>query len=220
MIARHASWLDFHEEWSDALSRRDVEQFHHTDFKALEGEFTEWTNEDRKDLLGELLNIFAEHVECWNTYALRVETFEEVEQSFNLSILGSPFMLAALFAQSLSRQWSNNRYPGAPIEHYFEAGDRGQTPESRLEDWGFEVIPSFSDERGHAYPLQAADLVAGEMRTLRTGIVADDARRIGRFPLKRLYENVDGKSGWISPAELRRFCRTAPRAFPPHPLGS
>ena len=126
-------------------------------------------------------------------------------------------MAVAAFAESDVRLFCEREHPGVPLIQLFEGGDFGQRPHRRLEDLGFDVVRKFNKTRGYLYPFQAADLVAGEVRTTRTGIEDSDDRRIGRYPLRRIAERPIADVELIKASDLLEFCELNPTLCPPRP---
>jgi hypothetical protein len=220
VIAEKDQWPNFDRDWKAVLDSEGINEFHHTDFKASEGEFKGWKKDEtrRQRFMGGLLDVLDRYIVRWHSGSMYPRSFRSVAEDFVLDSLGGPFMLSALVAKLGVEQWAKLAVPGEPLLHFFEKGDHGQRPDHRLEDLEGDVfvVKKYEKERGYVYGFQAADLIAGELTTLQAGISADsdEFNRIGRVPLGRVWA-IPSQMDNFDALMLRAMCRLYPHLYPP-----
>ena len=177
-------WNEFQPAWSRVLSEFDVEIFHMVEFENRLGAFTNWDQDRRTALLGQLIDLIANHAFVAIGAAMVLDDYNALSNE-DKTLLGHPYALcgvkavadtfrwidARLEAAAATGEWSvTERENAARVEFVFEQGrDQGAGElESQLrreqQNWsrsaGRIVNVTFGDKQIAA--LQAADFAAYE----------------------------------------------------------
>lgn len=175
-------WNEFQPAWSRVLSEFGVEVFHMVEFENRLGAFTNWDQDRRTALLGQLIDLIANHAFVAIGAAMVLDDYNALSNE-DKTLLGHPYALcgvkavadtfrwidARLESAAATGKWSvTERENAARVEFVFEQGDEGAGElESQLQREqqtgvvaGRIVNVTFGDKQIAA--LQAADFAAYE----------------------------------------------------------
>lgn len=217
VIASEDQWKKFEGNWKAALDREHIAEFHFTDFKASQGDFKGWKNDEprRRTFVADLLHVIQNHIEGWSVVGIRPSTFHEVNRQYNLSVVGGPFLLCACGTREYARQWMDERHPGQSMAHFIEKGDAGQLPWAQLVDLDFRPQPKKDEFGRYTYPFQAADFIAGEFRTAFEDIQDPDRHIRVRYPFRTFFDKQKIVGKYLRADALLAICASRPDLFPP-----
>jgi hypothetical protein len=171
-MAPRGAWDLFDGEWQEALDAAGVSHFHMREFAHFRGEFAGWTEQQRRDLMAPLLEAIGNNIKRgFGFTAHGAEGFDGAYESAAASCM--------LHLANVSAKGDDISIVFARLDE-FKVGRAQQLfnfvncSDARLRDF------AVSEPKG-VPPLQAADLLAYELRSLRPG-------GKGRYPLRRLRE--------------------------------
>lgn len=181
-IARREDWEALEVRWNEVLVDAGIDQFHMSDFEARKPPFEGWDNEKRRDILGRLIDIAADHVPIFvgcNDLPGDMRTMGQFRSAYRENI--------AKLVTEFTR-FESAMLQGEPVTMIFSAHKdiRAQTMERWFDNpeprFGGRIkFGSFESPKGMP-PLQVADIAAYEFsRTSRE--VRPEAER---YPLVAL----------------------------------
>ncbi len=172
-ISTSEGWLSFDVEWRAALKEYGLDFFHMTDFANSTGPYKAWSASEKEARLERLLGIIDQYALASLGIAVPVKLFHSVVSDKAKRITGGPYGLAVhrgfLHAADLVKAMHADGW----IRYVFERGAEGAghvlrsyNRASKHHGLG-EILRqaglSFEDKRS-ATPLQAADILAYELR--------------------------------------------------------
>lgn len=170
-FGRPKVWKAFTHDWRRVLKPRGLEVFHSSDAQALKGEFEDWTEEDRDEVVKKLLPIIKRHEIIGMAIGFVMRDFDEAmgRENWPKEYLGSPYgtcfqwlITSVLMEAALDRV----REPVAFFhEHNDFEGEARKAYNWAKENRDYNEILAglaFSDKKRYV-PLQAADILAYEV---------------------------------------------------------
>ena len=183
-LAPVGAWEAFSAEWSALLDSAGIPFFHMTDFEAYQKEFSRWTKARHRDFLESALGVIAKNLRAPGGLCLGFTNSAQVHRrtvhlTYHAGLVDAIMLAANAVAYSLEE----------PIALVFATH-----PEFKSSDLkkilnivnvtypGVRDISTSSPDV--SCPLQAADLIAYEIRCFNRG----DGSPTNRYPLRRLKE--------------------------------
>ena len=172
-IASFEDWETLSAYWADAIAEMGIDCFHMTDFEARRPPYNKWTEAERKSRLNSLLNIIGQiKPTCWGftNLARRGDTTESIYKRCAHDVL----LELGLYEDEFSIVFAHHPEFAAysPLHQMLMQYGYGKAIKNVTVGYPKDLCP-----------LQAADLVAYELRSLER-----DELRPMRYPLKRLHE--------------------------------
>lgn len=217
-VSTPVKWVRFTRDWVDVLQRRDVDAFHMAPFFAAKGDFRQWSNERRAEIVPELVRVMGEHIELAVGCGVRVADFyESLSDDFRqevrspealclsrcLNLIHSQTPGTERIAVTLDQDTPEREHNALHIHHRMR---------NAFGDDRFTSV-QFSNHRT-VMPLQAADILAHQaFQHLRDELPAQGRLR---YVMRWILEGVDRHAlTEFDATELQQMDELW-RAGPPH----
>lgn len=76
-VSTPVKWVRFIRDWVDVLRRFEVDAFHMAPFFAAKGEFSQWSNDRRAEIVSALVRVMGDHIELAVGCGVRVADYNE-----------------------------------------------------------------------------------------------------------------------------------------------
>lgn len=173
-ISSAKDWVLFNNKWKERLNRDGVSCFHMVEFAGSKGEFTEWKEDRRRELLADLMSIIQSY-----TYekfgcavlneAFRSEIPEDIRDEFRFTAYS---LAARACVSNVTRWFTAENWNTNTLEYVFEDGDLGKGMLQDIFKRDGYPSPIFKPKKDRPTPLggvesgwtplQAADFLAYE----------------------------------------------------------
>jgi hypothetical protein len=199
-VSNKIQWSAFSDRWQQVLENAHLDYFRMSDFENRRGQFIEWSENKRRNVLNELLSIINDHTFYSIGCVVLKKSMESLESDLVKEVCGDAYGVAALVC------WRNLGQVLQKLDGWLdcsmETGAKGSSTlqllfeeDSKIPEWQQEhriIKLSFRDKRLFL-PLQAADILAYELYKQSMRQFGDETR-LTRYPLKML----SGKKGkWV-----------------------
>src|ERR1700752_3467846 len=121
-------WIRFEKQWTQALKKEGVSEFHATDFAASQGEYKDWKGDRarRSEFVKCLMNIIKENANKLFMVTVEMSAWKEVNREFLLAeTLYSPYALAGFTVTNQAMRWAMRKKADSRFKGFFEDGDEG-----------------------------------------------------------------------------------------------
>lgn len=172
-IAPFEKWEAMSMGWAEAVARMGLEMFHMTDFEARVRPYDTWSKAQREDRLNVLLELIGDgQPTCWGFTKIVTEKGETDEKMYeecakdallSLGVLEDDLAIVFAYHPQYRR---HNDFLSVLVKH----------------GYGHNIRSCGIAQPEHLCPLQAADIVAYEIRC------EERLERPRRYPLRRLTE--------------------------------
>jgi len=198
-VSTDEQWTLFNREWQAVLDEAGVECFHVTTFESRFGGYAGWTDEKRKRVYAGLQGIIKRRVKKAIAACVVLRDYDELITGEYRQRLLSPYAFAARCCFEMIGDWSRRYELREPVDCVFEAGSGmgGEVGDVFRRVKAKNNLGSLSyglkkDPHKRTLPLQAADVLAYEIRKLAitvVGCMRDDKRKLF---MRRSMENLFG----------------------------
>jgi hypothetical protein len=200
-ISTKERWCGFDVEWKAALKDYGLDFFHMTDFAAGAGPYQSWSPDEKAARLEHLIGIINRHAQASLGIAIPVKLFHSVFSDKAKRIIGGPYGLAVHRAFLETADLVKTLHTDGMIRYVFESGAEGAGAVLRSYQRSMKLqFPmfkemlrqaglSFEDKRC-ATPLQAADILAYDLRNRLPRTLGLDTRGPRTQDLKRLLSAI------------------------------
>jgi hypothetical protein len=178
-FASSEAWESFSMGWAALLQWAGIAAFHMTDFEAHQPPYDEWSECKGRRFLNTALETMAAHIDEFHGFTNRVTAAgDSLRETYEAGMMDTILHAAR-----------GGAYGGEPIALVFAKHPefRPTSVRSRYEQikqyYDKVCILEFSDP-AFSCPLQAADIIAYEVRSLQR----EDGSPTNRYPLRRLKE--------------------------------
>jgi hypothetical protein len=200
------AWEDFEPEWKAVLAKFEVPYLHMREYAHSEGPFKKWRGNEavRKDFLAALMDIMDRHVLSVIGTTIPINAFKRLTGDQKRAVRDPYFMClqqtlhaagSIAFAETAVPQHLGlvNPHDAEKIQVIFSRQDDFKSQADSLYEYMQRhatigpMLGAFTwDSYKNAVPLQAADLVAYEMRGFAADLSTDGPTMV-RVPMKRLF---------------------------------
>lgn len=178
LVGTFNNWIDFENRWRKALPQEANNDFHSTDFWARHSYGAEWPNEKRLEHIKELARIIGDCTAFAVGFVFSKVMYEKLIPPEDKQVLISPFhfCLAQCLVGIIDFYKDISPQPPKPMRVMFDRKDEQKATIGKvyynvkgLFDVD-EILGNLSlGERKQEPPLQAADLLIGELRRKQEG---------------------------------------------------
>lgn len=189
-LSNHRQWRSFEIKWGRLLRSYHVrpEKFSMKDLAALDGEFKQWKEHQRRSFLNAALPLIRDRVEVGFISVVRKRVYQAYVSKEVRQHIGNDFCYCAQFVIAMMECYLQCRNASHRLVWItFEKGTKGL---GKLQDACEEQFEHFSMNREFSradkrcLPLHAADVIAYESRKLYASL-----ERV-RYPIKQLVHNI------------------------------
>jgi len=178
VVGTFENWISFEDRWRKALPQEAHNDFHYTDFWARRSYGAEWSNEKRLEHIKELASIISDCASLTLGFVFLKSMYENSIPPEHKTTFISPFhfCLAYCLAGVLAFYEDISPQPPKPLHVMFDEKNEERASIAKtyftvkgVLDKG-DILGGLSlGHRKQEPPLQAADLVIGELRRQREG---------------------------------------------------
>lgn len=219
LVATERKWIKFEQRWEAVLSRYGVTHFHMKDYAHSRGEYATWKDkkEKRATFVADLLKAIKVGINKGYFSSVANETIAAVNELYVAGGVGwgAAYPLAANVCRRRLETFVQRKYPGSPIHHVFEKGDKNQGTLRELMDRyqrgsaGYSFVPKLQPNGVRLRPFEAADLIAYEAKRALDDREVGSARPIRKSALE-IGRTLPMMGYVIGKERLLEICAKAP----------
>jgi len=186
-LSTAALWEQFEIDWRLLLASYNVPYFHMKEFSQSTGPFKKWKDAEvtRKRFISEAIDITRHRLQQCFFCSVKYPVYEAMDRAHALhEILPSPYAVAGRACVAQLTFWQKNK-AHEDVEFIFEDGgpdkrglNQAMQAKHRLPDPIYKPSRDMKDGRKGLVQLQAADLMAYELRKYRVELVGGTGRPI------------------------------------------
>jgi hypothetical protein len=198
-VSTGQQWELFKQEWQAVLDKAGVECFHAAPFESRFREYADWTDKKRKGVYVSLQSIIKRRVKKVIAACVVLPDYDELITGEHRQMLLSPYAFAVRCCFEMIGEWSRRHELRESVDCVFEAGARmgGEVGDVFKRVKAKNNLGSLSygvkkDPLKMSVPLQAADVLAYEIRKLAitvVGCMRDEKRKLF---MRRSIQNLFG----------------------------
>ena len=169
-VADHSTWKEFNPLWRAVLAKQGLDHFHMWQFAGYRGPFKGWTENKRRQLMAELLEVIARFRLLGIGAVVRIADYTRLPLAQRKAFIG-PYMICFYETVYGLGLVAEGGFPGERLSFIYSQQDEFKAQMTRYwnhakaqTDYGSELgILSFQSMK-KVPGLQAADLLAWEIR--------------------------------------------------------